>query len=1139
MPFAPSDSADLVAWYDFGDITSLIKGGYDFSGGTKYAELTGADPPNFSSGSPAYPFSIVCWFKVFSTAAASRNLVTLHAGTASNRLQLYSYSTDVYAYVEDSGGYGQAVASGGITANTWHCAIAVFVSSSSRFVYSNANTTGGSNSTSRSPVGIDTILISSNGTIGGNANGVVAYTAILPYDLSGAGQASNRQAIFNGFDPLTVTSLALSDADVAVWKLDNDSGADASDNNYDLTLNGSPTAQNFLIVGRDKSGSNYHFKATTSAPTWDSTAFSNYGGANFVRASSQFMLAPPAVTAAPFQVFTAVRCNDITNDHGILYIGDKDAGDEGWWVGLRGAVANDPAQFRVGDPPSVAGAPVNNYPEDTDFLIYVSEASATSRSIEVNVGTPGTNTTNLSPDNTDRMALGRFDGTGPSSYLDGQVGGIVIIDTASTAEKSDFEGWFNTTYSLGLSLPNDLQATATISGVGTLTASALLDFGPRSSLTGIGSLLTTSFGDFGLSATITGIGSLYAVGAASVEWEASATITGVGSLSGPLVSLFENSPVITGTGNVIPQTTQQARSNASLSGTGGFLRVFAEQYRYQTTNPPLSGDLIPVTNQSRFLLTVNTTPVSLGHPYYNMEELYIGYDKKTLSFSEIATPTIGNPTWSPEGNVKLQIDFDDGEGLVTYFTGQINRRIHEGVNNAETIRYQAEGIQTLANRVTLTNTTGWPVVTFTVGTTVLTVINSTDVTTTFSKTIREAVLDLFTVMSSTLSANSISTDIYTPTLSLLSGDLPETVVLSGQGFAQGVQQVVSYLPGKRLFWDDPLQMWTFVDVVNAPILVSQIESSQLEQLTYDVSTEGRFTAIRLMADESALDDNIYTQAGTLETPRGNFQLTRETVDLTPYWDETARATWSVWNMSTPFPQNMGDDWFWVYRRWQMPENLTEEWPGTPITFFAQSQMVEGDATSLRWERFRARANFRRRTVISQYPIVQPWSNVWELGSKHAAPISVKMVYYPRNVVNGTIVTSVTNAGTQVTVTTLFDSSFLLDQIRYPASGYEGTAHSVFGIERELIELVSPTEVTTANAASKLSLLKDVVVTGELPYKGDPVKSFMNLGLKVQVQHASKLTGIQSFAGYMTQYRYSFGRPGTNYVGLTTDRGEVI
>lgn len=1123
MPFLPSDSANLAAWYDFGDTSSLIKGGYNLNGTNQTLTRTASVPATTA------PFWIVCWFKK-NAVGSSGTILNLSDSGSSN---YFGFG------VTSAGDVPQIFAGAGatttsknctvaITVNRWHCVITVFASSTSRAIYSDVETAGVSDTTSVTPSGVDRV------TIGGfttpNFAGTVAYMAVF----QGAGpDSTQRSAIFAGGDPETVYGSAAE----AVWTLDN-VVTDSSGNGYDLTANNSPTAQNFLVVARDKSGNSCHLRATTSAPTWSSTAFSNYGGAAFSRASAQFLTGSTLpVTAAPLQVFAAARSSDTTNGQDIWNLAKSSTNNNFFLLEFRGDVASDPV-FWLSNDGSSNGVSVVGYTANTDHLLYAREASSTSRAAAIDAGTEGTDTNSRSPSGINVQVVGKYGGSAGGSALDGQIGGIVILDTASTTDKSNFEGWFNDTYSLGLSLSSNYAGTATITGVGSLSATTFYGYGASATLTGVGSLTAASQADMGLSASITGTGSISANAVFAIDWAASASITGVGSLSGILAARYQNTSSITGSGSISLSSAQQMVSYAGLSGQG-FLRSAAEQFRYQTANPPLSGDSVPVTNQSRFLLTVNTTPVSLGHPYYNMEELLISYDKKSLSFSEIATPGIGHPTWGPEANVRLQIDFDDGEGLITYFTGQINHRIHQGINNAEEIRYQAEGIQTLANRVTLTNTTGWPVVQFTVGTTVISVVNSTDITTTYAKTIKDAVLDVFTIMSSTLNVNSISSEIYTPTLTLLKGDLPETVVLSGQGFAQGVQQILSYAPGKRLFWDDPLQMWTFVDLVNAPILISQVESSQIEELTYDVSTEGRYTAIRLMADESALDDNIYTNTSTLETPRGTFQLTRETVDLTPYWDEVARATWSVWNMTTPFPQNMGDDWFWVYRRWQIPDNIQEEWPGTPITFFAQSQMVEGNASTLRWERFRARANFRRRTVISQYPIVQPWSNIWEQGSKHAGPLAVKMVYYPRGQVNGTVTTSVTTAGTPVTANTLFDSSFLLDQVRYPADGFQGTAYDLFNVQRELIELVSPTEVTTANAEAKLALLKDVIVSGDIPYRGDPVKSFMNLGLRIQVQHSSKLTGIQSFAGYQTQYRYAFGRPGTNFVGMTTDRGEVV
>jgi hypothetical protein len=388
-----------------------------------------------------------------------------------------------------------------------------------------------------------------------------------------------------------------------------------------------------------------------------------------------------------------------------------------------------------------------------------------------------------------------------------------------------------------------------------------------------------------------------------------------------------------------------------------------------------------------------------------------------------------------------------------------------------------------------------------------------------------------------LNANSISAVINTPSLNLLTANLPETVTLSAQGFVAGIQQLLDYDAGKRLFWDDTVQQWMIVDPLSALTVVSRIESSQLQSLTYDVSTEGRFTAIKLFSNQLPVETGVQT----ITTNKGTFNLTRETVSLERHWSRDAQALWNIGRVEDTLPGS--DDQsalWWVWRRFRMPDGTTPPFPGTPITFYYARELVPGEPGTERYQRFTARAYFDDYTVVARYPVIL-WdkSDIYAGGEQVFGPDNVAMTYYPVTGITGTLITSTTTAGTQTSVTTTINPADLLTQIRYPTTGYTGTAFSLFGVERELYALASPTEITTENAMSRLAPLKDVVISGSLPFYGDPIKSYMNLGVKVRVQHNVNATGIESFDAFCTSFRYAFGRPGMNNVELTTDRGVIV
>lgn len=1128
----PGHSADTVAWYDFGDTANMFKGSHSVSASAnRYFIRTASTPVSEAN----YPFWMACWFRKTATGATTEApLVEFYKTSAggNNRFRTLVNTQNKMCIeaIGSDGTIGRVALPTGITSDVggngvFRMVIAVFSSVDSRAIYTDLDPSGTTDSSSVGVSGVNAVIVGRDENITAELNGDVGRIWVF---RGNGPDSTQRSLIFGG----TAADSAYGSAPEAYWKMDEDWGVDSSGNGYNLTATATPTLNKFIYVLHDKSGNGRHLRCNGGAVSisYVSTYFANHGGSGQTISSHQLLLQETfgrtvPVSIAPFQTYAAVWAASNVVDHNLFALSSvSSVTPRQWWsTTLNGTITGDKAQAKATDSAVGEGAATtaNTFINAENALVWGFEASDSERYVQLNKDVITSNTTPIT------VTGSIFQLTVPGQPVAGsnngalvRYGGLIFVKSNSLHNKSKYENYLTQTFSLGLPLTYDMT-------VPVAEAPDALLFGNA----------TVASADFA-GAEMDGAATLSA--GTFMEQTGTAGLEAVATLSGaPSGTLAIGAGLIANAiqgGFPTQQITASARALSSAE-----IFAYLDQFRYQSVNPALSGASVPVTNQSRFLLTVNTTPVSLASPYYNMEELFISYDRKSLSFSEIATPGIGHPTFSPEGNVKLQIDFNDGDGLITYFTGQINRRTHEGVNHAEAIRYQAEGIHSLANRVTLLNTTGFPVVTFTIGTTVLTIVGSTEIVTTFAKTVRNGVLELFTAMSSMLNANSISSDIYTPSLDLLNADVPETVTFTNVGFAAAIQQLVNFDKGKRLYWDDTIQKWTFVDLVKAPTIISRVESSQISNLTYDISTEGRFTAIRLMSNESGLDDNLRTGAETLVTPRGTFNLTLSEVTLEPKWNPVAAEIWSIWKVESDFQvgNEVTSDYWWPYRRWSIPNSVLEAFPGTPIRLYAEFQEVPGDETTTRWRKFNGKANFKYREVIANYPVLHDLSDPYIGGDKVSGPSSVKMAYYPRGAVVGTIISSVTTAGTEVSVTTIVDDSLLLDQIRYPYEGYEGTAYDLFNVRREFIDLVSPTEITTANAEARLSLLKDVVINGDIPFAGDPIKSYMNLGAKVRVQHNVNQTGIASFDGYFMEFRYQFGRPGSNYVRLTTDNAAVI
>jgi hypothetical protein len=265
-------------------------------------------------------------------------------------------------------------------------------------------------------------------------------------DLSGAGNATARASIFAGADPETVSGVTAT----ALYRMDNDAGADAK-GSFDLTAVNSPTAQNNLLVLRDQVGT-YHLRATTSAPTWSASAFSNRGGAVFTAASSQFLVHEAApVTAAPFQVYAVAMSTSATASTGVVWLGDKDVATDHWRLAMSGNTGGDPVGFSALDTSTADTTTSTGYTANTTHLLWGMETSNVSRAVRIDGGSEGTNTTDLSPDGSDRVAIGGFLDSTPTNFHGGDIGAVWLKDSTDVTDRADAHEWVETQF--GLTLP--------------------------------------------------------------------------------------------------------------------------------------------------------------------------------------------------------------------------------------------------------------------------------------------------------------------------------------------------------------------------------------------------------------------------------------------------------------------------------------------------------------------------------------------------------------------------------------------------------------------------------------------------------------------------------------------------------------
>lgn len=447
---AMSDPTGVVGLWDLGNTSALIKGGYLLNGSTQYLNNVLAAPCTNGSSTILYPLTVVIYFRLTATTADS-TLFSLDGG-AGPQLTCYVDSTNYLACYADSTA-AEAKTTTSVTDSRWHTGILVFASASARFAYLDTDTTGGTETTTVNTTAESTFI--GTGAGGGPCTGSIAYTACLPVDLSGAGAAARRTAIFAGADPVLVAGFTLGNltrssdgATGAVWLLDNDGGVDSGPGStYDLTPQAAPTAQNNLLVARDLSGGGYHMRAggTGGAPTWSATYNNSQGGADFDGTANYLSGSPPA-TDTPF-AFYIVGNSDVTTGGADTAVGLVASGDT--YCVLQWPGGTNARQRTSQGANGVADA-ASDYTADVDYLVWAYFGAATGTcGIERNgaAGASDATSTNVASLNT--AAIGSYRGSSPGQFFNGQLGPVLMLNTDGTNDQPRIERFFSTAYALG------------------------------------------------------------------------------------------------------------------------------------------------------------------------------------------------------------------------------------------------------------------------------------------------------------------------------------------------------------------------------------------------------------------------------------------------------------------------------------------------------------------------------------------------------------------------------------------------------------------------------------------------------------------------------------------------------------------
>lgn len=557
----------------------------------------------------------------------------------------------------------------------------------------------------------------------------------------------------------------------------------------------------------------------------------------------------------------------------------------------------------------------------------------------------------------------------------------------------------------------------------------------------------------------------------------------------------------------------------------------------------------------------------------------------------IVAPFFGYPSYEMEQWV--QFNYQGGTDGTINFRGKIKDRVHVGENNNEGFRYTVHGVHQLANEIFLQDKNGFPTIYispqvvngFFSSIPLQTILNPNttipDATLSFTigvasiipLTIQQGIQNLFTSMASALNAEGITTKydvtgIKTPT------SLPTTIALTGP-FVTALQNLCSYSPGVQVYYDDTNNMWKFVDMFNAPTMIVDFTTTSVvsprpnpgtgtNSVTFSgnnvmnhnikYNTSGRYTAIVLMAEKQNAPGTIYqiNNGG-----RFNFFAS-------PAWDPALENAWTRQLGSTSvvtLDVTLLTDIMSFYADAQA--YLSGRAGAFPIdnqyyhvfrTFYVNyyaAVPTAAEATISYWDyKSQQYVTTAAKAVLSPLNGVQSqYSGIGGIYVMADQPIVV--VGNPDD--PGKAKGPNTNMNHLTTATVDFQAptyNYKLgvthERLRWPPFGYEGTAFTQFGVQREKLVQVDPAQLTTDNAKTQLLLYKDVLIDGTVPIEGAPIPQFANLQYKIRLRGPAKPLGggyyetpISSVSAFVTGYTYKFGKRGVSNITFTTDPAGFI
>jgi hypothetical protein len=139
------------------------------------------------------------------------------------------------------------------------------------------------------------------------------------------------------------------------------------------------------------------------------------------------------VVAAPLTMACWGYITDTTANRCCMFVGDKDSGSDYWRLDFEGGAAGDPIAFiSRGTGGNVNAETSTGFSSGQWHHACGIELSDSSRAVYIDGGSKGTESTTVTPENSDRVSIGRSGDSTPGAYFDGRIAEAALWNAALT-----------------------------------------------------------------------------------------------------------------------------------------------------------------------------------------------------------------------------------------------------------------------------------------------------------------------------------------------------------------------------------------------------------------------------------------------------------------------------------------------------------------------------------------------------------------------------------------------------------------------------------------------------------------------------------------------------------------------------------